>query len=117
MQEVYAYRLSVDQRMEDIDSNSRSKNLDTIEVGLHEEQHQELFYTEIKYILHQNPLALREPYQKQNKKLQAEPSEAKIISSQAACMNLVIWKVVGAGTMNSLFIPTSCETIHCRTVL
>lgn len=65
--EVYAYRLSVDRRMarliESIDE-ARWTDLEfVLTVGLeHEQQHQELFYTEIKFILAQNPPSLRTAY-------------------------------------------------------
>jgi len=65
--EVFAYRLSVDRRMEELITTVEDRRAvelaKVVEIGIqHEQQHQELFYTEIKYILAQNPPALREPY-------------------------------------------------------
>lgn len=66
-EEIYRYQSSVDRRVEDL---LRSLDEDRLEdaafvltVGLnHEQQHQELFYTEIKFILAENPPTLRRPY-------------------------------------------------------
>jgi ergothioneine biosynthesis protein EgtB len=65
--EVYAYRRCVDRRVEQlivsIDDVRWSDLQLVITVGLeHEQQHQELFYTEIKAILAQNPPTLRTAY-------------------------------------------------------
>jgi len=65
--EIYAYRESVDRRVEELLTTIDEDRLEEIEfvltVGVnHEQQHQELFYTEIKYILAQNPVPLRRPY-------------------------------------------------------
>ena len=65
--EIYDYRASVDDRVidlvESIDEHRLPSLLEVLEIGLqHEQQHQELFYTEIKFIRYQNPPALREPY-------------------------------------------------------
>jgi ergothioneine biosynthesis protein EgtB len=65
--EIYEYRASVDRRMEKLIERveaSRLAELDfLLRIGLnHEQQHQELFYTEIKYILAQDPPLVREPY-------------------------------------------------------
>jgi ergothioneine biosynthesis protein EgtB len=57
--EVYQYRKYVDQHMvKFLDSHITDQSLrDTIVLGLnHEQQHQELLYTDIKYILGHNPL-------------------------------------------------------------
>lgn len=67
MEEVYAYRKSVDKRVmalaKKLGPKQRDHFLKLLEIGIqHEQQHQELFYTEIKYILYQNPPALRVPY-------------------------------------------------------
>lgn len=67
MQEVYEYRTSVDRRVENLihklDDEQLTKCAQIIKIGIqHEEQHQELFYTEIKFILYQNPLLLRKAY-------------------------------------------------------
>lgn len=57
--EVFQYRKYIDERMVDfLEKNPIDKSLhDTIALGLnHEQQHQELLYTDIKYILGHNPL-------------------------------------------------------------
>lgn len=66
MKEVYAYRHSVDERMELLLQNLKPEKLEKcapiLEIGIqHEQQHQELFYTDIKCILFQNPIDLRQP--------------------------------------------------------
>jgi ergothioneine biosynthesis protein EgtB len=65
--EVYAYRASVDARIvalvELCCDSTCAAILDVLRIGLeHEQQHQELFYAEIKSILAQNPPALRRAY-------------------------------------------------------
>jgi ergothioneine biosynthesis protein EgtB len=65
--EVMRYRASVDDRVERLiesaDDNVLNEMLDVLRIGIeHEQQHQELFYTEIKHIRFQNPPALREAY-------------------------------------------------------
>jgi ergothioneine biosynthesis protein EgtB len=57
--EVHAYRAHVDQHMEQLiqAKGHESAIADRVELGLqHEEQHQELLLTDIKYILGHNPL-------------------------------------------------------------
>jgi ergothioneine biosynthesis protein EgtB len=55
VREVYQYRAHVDEHMEQL--LARSDELPLFELGLnHEEQHQELLITDIKYILGHNPL-------------------------------------------------------------
>jgi ergothioneine biosynthesis protein EgtB len=56
--DVYAYRRYVDEAMSSFLGNGYAEELtETITLGLnHEEQHQELLYTDIKYILGHNPL-------------------------------------------------------------
>jgi ergothioneine biosynthesis protein EgtB len=56
--EVYAYRKYVDEKMTALIAAGPGKELETIIIlGLnHEQQHQELLYTDIKYILGHNPL-------------------------------------------------------------
>lgn len=57
--EVFRYRKYIDEQMEHFLSNSSINEplRDTIVLGLHhEQQHQELLYTDIKYILGHNPL-------------------------------------------------------------
>jgi ergothioneine biosynthesis protein EgtB len=65
--EILDYRSSVDRRVEELIETFPDDHLDEVlgvlEVGLqHEQQHQELFYTEIKCIRHQNVASLRQPY-------------------------------------------------------
>lgn len=56
--EIYSYRRYVDDRMSELIATRPGPELcDLIELGLnHEQQHQELLYTDIKYILGHNPL-------------------------------------------------------------
>jgi ergothioneine biosynthesis protein EgtB len=66
-QAVYGYRESVDRRVEQLLETIDEDRWDEFErimtIGLnHEQQHQELFYTEIKYILWNDPPRLRVPY-------------------------------------------------------
>ncbi|HKD36380.1 MAG TPA: SUMF1/EgtB/PvdO family nonheme iron enzyme, partial [Pirellulales bacterium] len=65
--EVFSYRSSVDERMErliaSVDADRWEEFERIVTIGLnHEQQHQELFYTEIKYILWQDPPLLRRAY-------------------------------------------------------
>jgi ergothioneine biosynthesis protein EgtB len=65
--EIYDYRASIDGRvvelLESIDEERLTDLLNILEIGIqHEQQHQELFYTEIKFIRYQNPPSLRAPY-------------------------------------------------------
>ncbi len=65
--EIYRYRQSVDRRVaaliEAIDEDRLADLEYVVRIGIeHEQQHQELFYTEIKYILAGNPPNLRQPY-------------------------------------------------------
>ena len=65
--EVYRYRASVDERVtllvQTIAENRLQDLAAVMTIGAHHErQHQELFYTEIKNILYQNPPRLRRPY-------------------------------------------------------
>ena len=55
--EVYAYRNYVDSKMIDfLDTNPSKKAIEIIELGInHEQQHQELFYYDIKYIFGNQP--------------------------------------------------------------
>ncbi len=57
VEEVYAYRNYVDAKMTDfLDDNPSGKALEIIELGInHEQQHQELFYYDIKYIFGNQP--------------------------------------------------------------
>ena len=66
-EEILCYRRSVDARtlelLEAIDDQRLSELLRLLTIGIqHEQQHEELFYTEIKYILVQNPRPLRRSY-------------------------------------------------------
>jgi ergothioneine biosynthesis protein EgtB len=66
-EEIYAYRASVDRRIANlIDAIAEDRFAElaaVLRIGIeHEEQHQELFYTEILYILAQNPPQLRRAY-------------------------------------------------------
>lgn len=55
--EVHEYRAHVDENMIRLLSDLPSEAAQLIELGMnHEQQHQELLYTDIKYILGQNPL-------------------------------------------------------------
>lgn len=70
MHEVYAYRQSVDARMDDLitkmDGRKFKKCAPILTLGIqHEQQHQELFYSEIKYITYQNPPTIRVGYKPQ----------------------------------------------------
>jgi ergothioneine biosynthesis protein EgtB len=58
VEDIYKYRKHVDDAMLSLINNATSKDLqELIILGLnHEEQHQELLYTDIKYILGHNPL-------------------------------------------------------------
>lgn len=69
--EIYGYRESVDRRMEElirqVGEDRWNEFASTLILGLnHEQQHQELFYSEIKYILAQDPFPLRRPYRETN---------------------------------------------------
>ncbi|HXZ43322.1 MAG TPA: ergothioneine biosynthesis protein EgtB [archaeon] len=66
-EEIFRYRELVDTRVETLIRTVSEERLDEfagmLTLGMHhEQQHQELFYTEIKFILAQNPLPLRPPY-------------------------------------------------------
>lgn len=58
VKEVYAYRSFVDQKMMDLIQSGISEQMEyLIELGLqHEQQHQELFWTDLKYTFGLNPL-------------------------------------------------------------
>jgi ergothioneine biosynthesis protein EgtB len=66
-QEVYRYRASVDSRIDESIGSVAEERFDEfaslLTIGMqHEQQHQELFHTEIKCILAQNPPALRRAF-------------------------------------------------------
>jgi len=79
--EIYAYRASVDRRVEalltsiDVDRWAELEFILTVGMN-HEQQHQELFYTEIKAILAQNPPPLRTAYLKQSASSLSSPMSA-----------------------------------------
>lgn len=82
-EEIYRYRQSVDRRMESlirtVDDDRWEPFVFLTTVGLnHEQQHQELFYTEVKYILAQNPLALRRPYRETTEQTVPAPSASEV---------------------------------------
>lgn len=55
--EIYRYRNYVDKHITDMLKSSESKIRDLVILGLnHEQQHQELLYSDLKYILGHNPL-------------------------------------------------------------
>ncbi|MCG8307849.1 MAG: ergothioneine biosynthesis protein EgtB [Cytophagales bacterium] len=57
VEKVYKYRAYVDQHMIRLLNKSSADIFDLVELGLnHEQQHQELFLTDLKYILGHNPL-------------------------------------------------------------
>jgi ergothioneine biosynthesis protein EgtB len=67
VQEIYQYRKSVDDRMELLISTASAETLKELDFLLtvgknHEQQHQELFYTEIKNIYYANVTSLRPAY-------------------------------------------------------
>jgi ergothioneine biosynthesis protein EgtB len=77
---IFRYRASVDARMEHLIESIADDRWDELErvvtLGLnHEQQHQELFYTEIKYILGQDPPRLRRAYR--------EPADCTVASATA----------------------------------
>jgi ergothioneine biosynthesis protein EgtB len=66
-EEIFRYRKLVDARVEEliqtVDEDVLTEFARLLTIGMHhEQQHQELFYTEIKFILAQNPVALRQAY-------------------------------------------------------
>lgn len=76
VKEVYAYRKYVDKAMVLLIENGDSANISgwetLLELGLqHEQQHQELFWTDLKYTLDQNPLypkyAEKLPFEEDNR--------------------------------------------------
>jgi ergothioneine biosynthesis protein EgtB len=69
-EEIYEYRRSVDERVIRLIESAPESRLSELAwlltIGMHhEQQHQELFYTEIKSILAQNPPSLRPAYRRQ----------------------------------------------------
>lgn len=67
-EEIFRYRELVDTRVETLIQAVPEKGLEEfariLTLGMHhEQQHQELFYTEIKFILAENPVHLRPAYQ------------------------------------------------------
>jgi len=77
-EEIYRFRESVDERLEELIGNASDDALEDlgerVTIGVHhEQQHQELLVTEIKHILGSNPRDLREPYQPANGHATHEP--------------------------------------------
>jgi len=57
VEDIFAYRAHVDHFMTDLLKRGKSGFADLVALGLnHEQQHQELLYTDIKYILGHNPI-------------------------------------------------------------
>ncbi len=81
--EVYKYRKHVNQAMQQVLKNSISKELeDILLIGInHEQQHQELLATDIKYILGHNPLFPR--FETYFEKRKSKSSKNKWISVEA----------------------------------
>ncbi len=79
VEDVYNYRKHVDKGMEEFLSNDVKDDLiGLIQIGLnHEQQHQELLYTDIKYILGHNPLF--PPYSNNEKENFVQDSPAQFI--------------------------------------
>lgn len=79
VEDVYNYRKYVDEAMHEFLSNDVKENLiGLILIGLnHEQQHQELLYTDIKYILGHNPLF--PAYSNNEKENSVQQSSAKFI--------------------------------------
>ncbi len=79
VEDVYNYRKHVDEGMEEFLSHDVKDDLvGLIQIGLnHEQQHQELLYTDIKYILGHNPLF--PPYSNNEKENFVQDSPAKFI--------------------------------------
>ena len=87
-EEVFHYRASVDRRIEQLLESIEDDRWDdfarVVTIGLnHEQQHQELFFTEIKYILWQDPPRLRSPYRAEGTVRDAQsrkPADMEFIS-------------------------------------
>jgi len=57
VERVYAFRSYVDEHMNSLMNNENNLDFDLLALGLnHEQQHQELLYSDLKYILGHNPL-------------------------------------------------------------
>lgn len=80
VENVYAYRKFVDEAMlEFLQTPLSERVLDVLELGLqHEQQHQELLLTDIKYILGNNPLF--PPYLETNDKIESKSKVSEWIS-------------------------------------
>jgi ergothioneine biosynthesis protein EgtB len=90
--EIYDYRESVDRRVleliEQVAESSFEALAATLRIGLeHEQQHQELFYTEIKYILGQNPPLLRRAYDGLTEQLPATGVASEFVSFEGGLYN------------------------------
>lgn len=72
---IYAYREYVDRHIEELLERDSGEFEELLTLGMnHEQQHQELFYTDFKYILGHNPLF---PVYKQDKDLTVGRNEAQ----------------------------------------
>lgn len=80
VENIYAYRKFVDEAMlEFLQTPLSERVLDVLELGLqHEQQHQELLLTDIKYILGNNPLL--PPYLETNDKIESKSKVSQWIS-------------------------------------
>lgn len=83
VKDVYHYRAVIDQRMQELIVNCEASELksifDIIVLGLHhEQQHQELLVTDIKYILATTPLAPRYDFGKDSEKQLVSPAPQMI---------------------------------------
>ncbi len=77
IEEIRQYRKSVDERMEGLISTASEETLERLDFVItvgknHEQQHQELFYTEIKNIYHANVTYLRPAYSRPVQHIQPE---------------------------------------------
>lgn len=79
VEEIHAYRTHVDSAMFALIPKLNAEQLDLLELGLnHEQQHQELLLTDIKYILGHNPLF--PPYDKEFIETKKEINEEGFIN-------------------------------------
>lgn len=89
VEEVYAYRKYADEQISDLlQKSSSAEILNLIELGLnHEQQHQELLLTDIKYILGMNPTF---PVYDENFKEYSELAQAELNPIQITAGNQLI---------------------------
>jgi ergothioneine biosynthesis protein EgtB len=88
--EIYRYRESVDRRVEALIETVDEDRITDLEfvvrIGIeHEQQHQELFYTEIKCILAGNPPDLRQPYHARSEARGLTPDASSLRSQASYC--------------------------------